>query len=181
MVSKIAYACICLPTPIAEEGSTDGYEVVFKGELIEINRTEIHFEETNDTFPVEINSYAIEKSFKGATMVGDTLEIYQFGIGCTNGRGLTDLNSSFIIGAFRHKAAHEDWPDLSEFLQANLCSLSISENDEPSYSDGISILLERSELAFRKDFQDKFAIPLVVLLATCITVFTMFFLRSDLK
>lgn len=112
MMPYLAHACMCLPTPIYQEGSTDGYEVDFIGELIAIDRTEEFFPETQDTFAVEINSYIVHESFIGSVSLGDTVHIYQFGIGCTNPRGENQLRTKFLIGAFRDKQKVPDWPNM---------------------------------------------------------------------
>lgn len=174
MVPRLAHACMCLPTPITEEGSTDRYEVVFVGELIAIERTENIFPDTHDTFPVEINSYVVHETFIGSVPLGDTVHIHQFGIGCTNTRVEDQLHTKFLIGGFRDERKIPDWPNMEEYLQAQLCTLSYSELYEPEYSNAIYVVRNRIKAALERELANILVLPLATVLVIGSIIFVYF-------
>ncbi|WP_146088909.1 hypothetical protein [Neolewinella xylanilytica] len=180
MVPCLAHACMCLPTPINEEGSTDGYEVVFVGELIAIERTNKFFPDTQDIFPVEINSYIVHESFIGSVSLGDTVHIHQFGIGCTNPRREDQLRTKFLIGGFRDEQKVPDWPSMQEYLQAQLCTLSYSELSDPEYSSAVQVVRNRMNTAFEVKVASILVAPLMTVIVIGSIGFVLFIERVSI-
>ena len=176
--SDSAQACMCLPASFRDFETIDSYEELFMGKLVDVELSKNFAVNDMDTFPAEIDKYLITKVYFGDFSVGDTINIYQFGIGCVNTKRFDEVGTPYIIGAYR-LSKDEAIPGIESYLQGNLCTLSIAHDDEPNYS------LAQKSLDFRLNYfttsviQHYTVIGLVVSSIIGAIVFTLF--KTDIK
>ncbi len=133
LLSDSAQACMCLPASFRDFKNIDRYDELFMGKLIDVEISEDFAMNEVDTFPAEIDRYILTKVYTGEFSVGDTIEIYQFGIGCVNTKQFDAIGTPYILGAYRLKK-DGNVPGIESYLQADLCTLSIAHDDDPNYN-----------------------------------------------